>query len=121
MIETKPCRILVVEDEAMVAMLIEDILDELGHDVIGPVSRADRAIELLASVEVDGALLDVNIDGGPSYAIADRLVALERPFVFVTGYGEAGLEPDYRCHPVLQKPFTSDLIAEALAHICREC
>ena len=99
----------------MVAMLIEDILDDLGHIVVGPVSRADRALDLLSSAEVDGAFLDVNIDGGPSYAIADRLKVLGRPFIFVTGYGEAGLEAGYRSHPVLQKPFTSDSIADAVA------
>lgn len=108
-------RILVVEDESLVAMLIEDILTDLGYQTVGPFSRVERALEMLETEQVDGALLDVNLDGGPSYPIAERLIALGCPFVFVTGYGGSGLDPDYAAYPVLQKPFTSETIAAALA------
>lgn len=99
----------------MVAMLIEDLLAELGYTVIGPASRVEQALDLLASEEVDGALLDVNLLGARSYPVADALLARSCPFVFVTGYGEAGLDPDYRAHPVLQKPFTRDSIERMMA------
>ncbi len=112
---TSPGRILVVEDETMVAMLIEDILDELGYTTVGPVARVAEALQILDSEAVDGALLDVNLLGETSYGIADALAQRGCPFIFTTGYGEAGLEDAYRERPVLQKPFTRDRLAEALA------
>ena len=107
-------RILVVEDEAIVAMLIEDTLEELGYAVVGPVGRAGAALSLIDVAEIDGAVLDVNLDGESSYRIADALAARALPFVFVTGYGKTGLDPAYRDRPVVQKPFTSHTLARAL-------
>ena len=113
--DTPTGRILVVEDEAMVAMLIEDILDELGYATVGPAARVAEALQILDSEAIDGALLDVNLLGETSYDIADALARRGCPFIFTTGYGEAGLEEAYRDRPVLQKPFTRDRLAEALA------
>ena len=99
-------RLLVVEDEALVAMLIEDILLDLDCVVIGPVGTVAQALALLHHEEIDGALLDVNLGGGErSYPVADALAARNVPFVFVTGYGEAGVEGRYAPVTVLQKPF----------------
>lgn len=107
-------RILVVEDEAMIAMLLEDILDELGCAVVGPVARADQALTAIEAESLDGAVLDVNLNGEPSYEVADALAARGVPFMFITGYGEAGLKDGYRHHPVMQKPFTRDDLDRAL-------
>ena len=107
-------RILVVEDETIVAMLLEDILDELGYAVVGPVARVQPALALLEQEEVDFALLDVNLVGERSYPIADALAERGKPYVFVTGYGLAGLDEAYRDRPVLQKPFTRERLEQAL-------
>jgi len=98
----------------MVAMLLEDMLDDLGCTVVGPVARVEAALALLEEVEVHGALLDVNLDGQRSYRIADALAARGRPFIFITGYGESGLDPGYCDRPVMQKPFTRESLQQAL-------
>ena len=111
---TPGLRILIVEDEGMVAMLLEEIVDELGYTVVGPVAHVAPALELLEAEEIDGALLDVNLVGERSYPIADALDERGRPYVFITGYGLAGLDEAYRDRPVLQKPFTRDRLEQAL-------
>lgn len=110
-------RILVVEDESLVAMLLEDFLDELGYAIVGPFARIEDALARLEEGGIDGALLDVNLDGERSYPIAEALAARGLPFVFVTGYGEAGIEPAFRDRPVVQKPFTQDSLRQALAKL----
>ncbi len=99
-------RILVVEDEAMIWMLIEDSLVEHGCRAIGPLSRIDEALRAAETEAVDAALLDLNLAGKSSYPVADTLIRRGIPFGFLTGYGEAGLNEAYRQRPVLQKPFT---------------
>jgi CheY-like chemotaxis protein len=99
-------RILVVEDEAMVAMMLDDILSELGHRVLGPVHRLPKALELSEKEEIDFALLDVHVAGEEVYAVADRLIARGVPFAFTTGYGRRGLREGYQDQPILQKPFS---------------
>jgi len=100
----------------MVAMLLEDLIHELGHLVIGPAACTADALAILETEGIDGALLDVNLRGETSYAIADALAERDCPFIFITGYGEAGLEEPYRERPVLQKPFTRDRLSEALSN-----
>ena len=111
-------RLLVVEDEALVAMLIEDILLDLDCIVIGPVGTVAQALALLRDEEqIDGALLDVNLGGGErSYPVADALAEREVPFVFVTGYGEAGVERRYAPVTVLQKPFDPRSLEKVVAN-----
>jgi CheY-like chemotaxis protein len=110
-------RLLVVEDEALVAMLIEDILLDLDCVVIGPVGTLAQALALLHQEEIDGALLDVNLGGGErSYPVADALAARDVPFVFVTGYGEAGVEKRYAPVTVLQKPFDPRRLERVVAN-----
>lgn len=112
-------RILCVEDETLVAMLIEDILQELGCETIGPFAKASVALEALGSVQIDGALLDVNLRGQDSYSIADALQRMGCPFLFLTGYGEEGVKPAYRNAPILQKPFNAGRVGAALRELIR--
>lgn len=98
-------RVLVVEDEMIVAMLVEDILDELGFEVAATCTHLDQALKLAASEQVDFVILDVNLDGKRSFPVADILRARKIPFVFATGYGAKVLEADYADVPTLAKPF----------------
>ena len=109
-----PDRILVVEDEAIVAMLLEDMLAELGYEVVGPVTRLERALDLARGAAIDAAVLDVNINGRDTYAVADALCARAIPFVFATGYAARELAERFRGTPVTQKPFQRDDLERAL-------
>lgn len=98
-------RILVVEDEMLVAMYLEDLLADLGCEVVGPVSQVAEGVALAEEQAIHGAILDVNISGVKVYPVADVLAARNIPFIFLTGYGAAGLRAVDRDRPVLQKPF----------------
>ena len=110
-------RVLVVEDEMMVSMLIEDMLSDLGCTVVGPASRLDEAIELARTAEIDCAVLDVNLGGQPIVPLADILREKGAPFAFATGYGDAGLRDVDRGSPVLQKPFREGDLARILGEL----
>lgn len=110
-------RVLVVEDEMMVSMLIEDMLEDLGCKVVGPASRLEEAIDLANSTELDCAVLDVNLGGQPIFPLADILREKGRPFAFATGYGDAGLRETDRGSPVLQKPFREGDLARVLGEL----
>lgn len=107
----KGMRILLVEDEAMIAMLVEDMLLDGGAEVVGPAGGVKAALAAIdQNADIDGALLDVNLGGEQSFEVADALAARNIPFVFVTGYGGEGVRDRYPDAPTLQKPFvTSDL------------
>ena len=107
-------KVLVVEDEMMIAMLIEDMLDEFGCKLVGPATNVPRALELIAKESIDVAVLDLNLDGKDTYAIADALQRKNVPFIFATGYGSAGLRQEYGNRPVLQKPFPASDLETAL-------
>jgi CheY-like chemotaxis protein len=107
-------RVLVVEDEMMVSMLIEDMLDDLGCKVVGPASRLDEALALAGEAELDCAVLDVNLGGQSIFPLADFLRAKGAPFAFATGYGDAGLREVDKGSPVLQKPFRETDLARVL-------
>ena len=98
-------RILVVEDEAAISLLLEDMLLDFGCEVIGPAARLSAALEAVAREQVDLAILDVNVAGEPIYPVAEALAQRSIPFVFSTGYGSAGIRDAFRDRPVLQKPF----------------
>ena len=108
-------KVLVVEDEMMIAMLIEDMLDEFGCKLVGPATNVPRALELIGKEKVDVAVLDLNLDGKDTYAIADALRQKNVPFIFATGYGSTGMRPEYGDRPVLQKPFQAKDLEIALA------
>ena len=110
-------RVLVVEDEMMVSMLIEDMLADLGCVVVGPASRLDEATELVKTADIDCAVLDVNLGGQPIFPVADLLRARGAPFAFATGYGDAGLREVDRGTPVLQKPFREGDLARVLGEL----
>lgn len=110
-------RVLIVEDEMMVSMLIEDMLTDLGCIVVGPASRLDEAMELVGHAKIDCAVLDVNLGGQPIFPLADLLRAKGAPFAFATGYGDAGLRDVDRGAPVLQKPFREGDLARVLGEL----
>lgn len=99
----------------LVAMNIEDMLLELGHEVAGIASRIGSALALVREGSFDAAMLDVNLAGEASFPVADRLIELGIPFLFASGYGRQGLDPRYRDHPLLQKPFRTAELGRALA------
>jgi CheY-like chemotaxis protein len=101
----KAKRILVVEDELMIRMLLEDMLTELGYTITVAATRLDEALDAARNADFDIAILDVNINGEPISPVADALAARRMPFVFATGYGEQGLPDIYRDRPTLKKPF----------------
>jgi CheY-like chemotaxis protein len=107
-------RILIVEDEMVVALFLEDVLVEFGYEVAGVVSHLDDAIS--RAPDYDVALLDVHINGRSVFDFADLLVSRDIPFVFATGYGERGVPERHRGRPVLQKPF----LPEDLRRILQE-
>jgi CheY-like chemotaxis protein len=102
---TMPCkRILIVEDEALVAMILEDQLQELGLAIVGCCATVAEAIKLLDADTPDAAILDVNLGGQFVYPVADRLIDRGIPFVFVTGYGRESVDQRYSAIRVLEKP-----------------
>ncbi len=108
-------RILVVEDESLVAMLLETILEDMGCTPVGPAATVDDGLALATDGErLDAALLDVNVAGRQVFPVADALAAAGVPFVFSTGYGEGGLPDRWRGHPTIQKPFTEAAVRDAL-------
>jgi DNA-binding NtrC family response regulator len=112
-------RVLIVEDEVLVSLLLEDMLGDLGHEAVGPAGNMETALRLANEASVDMAILDVNLNGEESYPVADALAARGIPFVLATGYGADGVREGYRHVPRLQKPFRlTDLalvVAQALS------
>jgi CheY-like chemotaxis protein len=107
-------RVLVVEDEAAISMLLEDMLTDFGCAIVGPAARLNAAIEMAQGDDFDIAILDVNLAGESIYPVAETLVQRRRPFVFSTGYGGAGIKDPYRDRPVVQKPFSQQELKRTL-------
>ncbi len=108
-------RVLIVEDEPLVAMLLETMLEDMGCAPVGPIGTVDEAVQVIASDSaLDVALLDVNVAGRVVFPVAAALAERDIPFVFSTGYGEGGLPDDWRGRPTIQKPFTEATVREAL-------
>lgn len=105
-------RVLIVEDEIIVAMFMEDVLAEFGYDVAGVVSHLDEA--MARALDYDLAVLDVHLNGRDVFDFADKLTAQEVPFIFATGYGMRGIPERHRGCPVLQKPFQPADLKRAL-------
>jgi CheY-like chemotaxis protein len=110
-------RVLIVEDEGMVAIMLEEMLEELGCEVAASVATVARAEEAVRSTPVDVALLDVNLAGETTIDFAHRLARHPIPFVFSTGYGIAGVPLDLRDRPVLAKPFPPGDLKRAIEYV----
>lgn len=107
-------RVLVVEDEPIIAMTVEDTLIEFGATVIGPATSVEDAIKLVDASSPYAALLDLNLNGKRSDAVADLLVQRSVPFVFATGYGMAPEDSNWPGVAVLQKPYNPEQLIAAL-------
>jgi DNA-binding response OmpR family regulator len=112
---TSPKNILIVEDEPLIAMMLEDFLDILDHQVAGTADHIAAALALIEAGGIDAAILDVNLrDGEQSWPIADALAARGIPFVLATGGSGDSVAESHRDRPVLSKPFTMDGVEKAL-------
>lgn len=107
-------RILVVEDEAMIVMLLEDMLDDLGCVLVGPAYNAAAALGVIQSEQLDAAILDVNLGGERTTPVAEALEGKNIPFLFATGYANAGITRQFNQALVLTKPFTQGQMEGAL-------
>lgn len=110
-------RILVVEDEMTVAMLIEDMVNELSYEIAGVVPRLEDAMRLVDSDEFDMAMLDVHLNGKTVFPFAAALDRRGIPYLFATAYGGRGIPAEFRDHPVLEKPFGPLELGRALVNL----
>lgn len=110
-------RVLVVEDEPMIRLLLDDMLTDLGYTMAAEAGRLDEALAVAKDGEFDLAILDVNLNGQPISPVVDVLTARGVPFVFVSGYARRGIPQEHSTIPLLQKPFQADGLARALAAV----
>ncbi len=107
--------VLIVEDEPLIAMMLEDFLDVLDHQLAGVADTVNTALERIAGGGIDVAILDVNLRGGEkSTPVAEALAEKGVPFVFATGGHDDGVDPRFRDRPRLLKPYTMDGVSQAL-------
>ncbi|GEO15682.1 response regulator [Microvirga aerophila] len=114
------CRVLIVEDEAMISMLIEDMVVDLGYEVVGPAARLDHALTLALQAEIDIGMLDINVDGSVVFPVADVLRFRGIPFVFSTGYDARSLPERFRSSLTLSKPFSYNNLETTLRSALEE-
>jgi two-component SAPR family response regulator len=114
MSESAALKVFVVEDETIVAMLLEQMLEELDCEVAGVAGQLNLAMDLARSVDAEVAILDLNLSGQRVDPVAQILADRQMPFIFASGYGEDGLAPEWRGRPVLPKPFRLDQLKDAL-------
>lgn len=112
-------RVLIVEDEMLVAMLLEGMLQDLGCEIVATAARPAQAMAAIEAHSLDIAMLDLNLDGQPSDSIADALMERGIPIVFSTGYGDTCLKEAYRAWPLLTKPFPPEDLEGALLRVLR--
>ena len=115
--ETSPAglRVFIVEDEFQVLLLLEDMVTDLGCEIVATASTLTSAMEKAQSCEADAAILDVNLAGQKVYPVAECLRKRGLPIIFSTGYGLAGIDPSWRSYPVVEKPYLPGQLAAALA------
>jgi DNA-binding response OmpR family regulator len=111
--------VFLVEDEAMIRMMVADMLEELGYTIAAEAGEIDQAVKLARTASFDIAILDVNVNGKLISPVADVIAARNRPFIFATGYGTQGLPPEYRERPALQKPFQMETLAAMIERTLR--
>ncbi|HLG88455.1 MAG TPA: response regulator [Alphaproteobacteria bacterium] len=120
--QSKPlagARILVIEDEVLVSMLIEDALGESGCDLVGPARSVAQGVALAASETLSAAVLDVNVDGGEIFPVAEILSRRGIPYLFITGYRRSELPSRHRDAPTLEKPFGETMLVDAVRSLIR--
>jgi CheY-like chemotaxis protein len=110
-------RVLVVEDEMLVAAMLEGMIADLGHELAGNAAKLDQALAMAQSETFDFAVLDVNLDGKEIYPVAEVLAARGIPFVFCTGYGPRRLPERHRSRPILHKPFQRHDLEQIVSQI----
>lgn len=108
-------RVLVIEDEMLILMMIEDMLADLGCESVTVASKIGPAISLVEGQEFDTAMLDLNLNGIESYPIADALTMRDVPYFFSTGNGLTNVKDGYRDQDVLNKPFTFEQLSNTLS------
>jgi len=113
----KGLKVFVVEDEAMIRMMVADMLDELGHTIAAEAGTLDQALQLAQSAEFDLAILDVNLNGKVITPVAELIRARGRPIIFATGYGSEGVPEEFRGLPALQKPFRLEVLAALIDEV----
>ena len=114
-------RVLVIEDEALVAMLLEDMILDTGHQVAATLVDLPTALAYVAdnAASFDAAILDVNLSGQPSFPLAEALAGAGKAFAFSTGYGRDGLPAAWKDRPLLSKPFGAQSVIDALDQLTR--
>jgi len=113
-----PCRILVVEDEPLIAAEIAGMLAAMGYHTVGPVAAVYQALLLIETEPVDAAILDVNVSDGHITPVAELLLDRGIPVLLATGYEEYALSERLMTLPRLQKPYTSDQLMNEVRNIC---
>jgi len=117
---TAPLRVIVVEDESLLAMMIETVLVSQGMKVVANVGSVGRALDAVRQHDFDVALLDVNVGGTDVYPVAEAILAQGQPLIFVTGYGGEGIRPDLQHLPVITKPFVVDHLLRTVRAVARD-
>ncbi|HEX7930646.1 MAG TPA: response regulator [Sphingomicrobium sp.] len=112
-----PQRVLLVEDEMMIAMMLEDMLTDLGHQIVGIAMRLPQAMELARTAEADIAILDINLDGRKSFPVAQVLRERGVKLIFASGYGSPGLEAPFLEDVIVKKPFEANDIRAAMRRV----
>ncbi|HVY18751.1 MAG TPA: response regulator [Bauldia sp.] len=110
-------RVLVLEDEPLIAMMLEDWLLEIGHEPVGPAATIASALELVQQRSPEVAILDLSINGQTSYVVADLLVERGVPFAFATGHGTAQLSAPHDGAPVLGKPYDFESVKAMMVRL----
>lgn len=115
----KGLKLLVVEDEALVAMMIHDVICDAGAEVVGPAANVETAMFVLGTERFDGAILDVNLGGERVDPVADALSARHIPFLFLTGYGKSGIGERFPSAIVITKPFDDGNLLETVGRLVK--
>ncbi|MEW6767812.1 MAG: response regulator [Pseudomonadota bacterium] len=113
-------KVLLIEDEVMIRMMVADMLGELGYSIAGEAGDIDEAVRLVQAADFDIAILDVNVNSKIITPVAEAVTMRGRPFVFATGYGSDGLPEKFRDIPALQKPFQIETLRRAIEDALRD-
>jgi DNA-binding NtrC family response regulator len=113
-------RILVLEDEALIAMMLQDWLTELGCEMIGPAASVRSALDIACGSELDGAILDVSLSDGDCFSVADALRNRGVPFAFATGHGASAVAARFKNEFVLRKPFAFDAVKDTVSRLLEQ-